>query len=470
MKMFLVLFFSLLMILAMGRPALQATQESRHKEWKISKKQQAFLDSLEHATFRFFWETANPKNGLIPDSYPDTEFSSVAGVGFALTSYLVGVENHYITRARAAERTLATLTFLMEAPQSNAPSGAAGYHGFFYHFLDMQSGLRYDQSELSTIDTALLMAGVLSSKNYFSGENEVEARIRAYADSLYRRVDWPWAYSRIHKPLLSLGWTPEEGFITYDWAGYSEGMILYLLAMGSPTHPIDADAWQRWTSTYKWDDFYGFPYVNFGPLFGHQYSHVWIDFRGIQDAYMREKGIDYFINSRLAAYASRAYSIANPDRWRGYGDMVWGLTASNGPGKATAQEDKNCVFHAYWARGSCAGYTRDDGTIAPTAVGGMVPFAPEITLPTLEYFYSHFGERLYGKYGFKDAFNLSYQSDSSEKGGWFDKHYLAIDEGPILLMIENYRTAFIWDLMKKDGYIRKGLETAGFRGGWLNKS
>jgi hypothetical protein len=266
---------------------------------------------------------------------------------------------------------------------------------------------------------------------------------------------------------LSMGWHPEKGPIAAYWRGYNEAMILYILALGSPTHPIDPTSWERWTSTYDWDDFYNNPHVNFGPLFGHQYSHVWIDFRDIQDTYMRSKGIDYFVNSRRATYASRAYSIHNPLQWAGYNNMVWGLTASNGPNSTIVQQgDRTREFQRYWARGTSARYLRDDGTIAPTAAGGSVPFAPEITIPTLAYFRSEFGERLYGEYGFKDAFNLSYPN---VPGGWFCNQYLAIDQGPILLMVENYRSDFVWELMKKNPYIKEGLRRAGFSGGWLGQ-
>ncbi|RJQ70229.1 MAG: Tat pathway signal protein [Desulfobacteraceae bacterium] len=436
------------------------------ESWKISPEQLTVLEDLQRDTFKFFWETTNPKNGLTPDRYPNMEYSSVAGVGFALTAYLIGVEKQYVTRQEAAERTLTTLRFLWEAPQSDDQRNAAGYKGFFYHFLDMDSGRRHHRSELSTIDTALLIAGVLSALTYFDADNEMEARIRTLADALYRRIEWPWAYSKKHQPLLSMGWRPEKGHIDAYWRGYNEAMILYILALGSPTHPIDPAAWEKWTSTYHWDTHFNYPHVNFGPLFGHQYSHVWIDFREIQDAYMRSKGIDYFVNSQRATYAAQAYCIANPSAWKGYNERVWGLTACNGPAGTTIYNgDKQLSFYRYWARGTSAGYLRDDGTISPTAVGGSIPFAPAITIGTLEHFRTEFGDRLYGEYGFKDAFNLSFP-DHPE--GWFDNHYLAIDQGPILLMIENYRSEFIWNLMKKNPYIKEGLARAGFDGGWLS--
>lgn len=466
-KLFCILSCALLLVAAPWSLNARASAKGRIA-WKISADQEQFLEHLQRKTFNFFWDTANPENGLIPDSFPGAKFSSVAGVGFALASYPVGIEEHYITREQGAERTLATLNFLLNAPQNASAEGAAGYKGFFYHFLRMDNGLRYEKSELSTIDTALLMAGVLTSGTYFQGDNPVEAKIRAEAEALYSRVDWPWAYSRAHEPLLTMGWTPEKGYIQYYWTGYSEAMILYVLALGSPTHPIAAAAWDRWTSTYVWSDPYGYAHVSFGPLFAYQYSQAWIDFRGIRDAYMRAKGIDYFINSRRAAYAGRAYCIANPDKWEGYGDLVWGLTASDGPGRNPTEEDpRPTLFHAYWARGFCSGCTRDDGTIAPTAVAGSIPFAPEITIPSLVYFRTRFGNEIYGKFGFKDAFNLSYRAGETEPVGWFDTHYLAIDQGPVLLMIDNYRTGFLWNLMKKNRHIRQGLERAGFTGGWL---
>jgi hypothetical protein len=437
------------------------------RPYRPTAQQQAFLDQVQHDTFKFFWDASPAGSGLTPDRAPGESASSVAAVGFALTSYLVGVERGYVTRAEAAARTLTTLRTLWEAPQGPAAEGVSGYKGLFYHFLDSR-GLRSDESELSTIDTALLMAGVLSSHTFFDRDEETERSIRLLSDRLYRRVDWAWAYSPRHKPLLSLGWSPEGGFIDYDWSGYNEGMLLYVLAMGSPTHPIDPGAWEEWTRSYRWAGHHGDPRVDFGPLFGHQYSHVWIDFRGIQDRYMRAKGIDYFVNSARATYANRAYCIANPGKWKGYGELVWGLTASDGPLRfGSAPSGGPTPFRAYWARGPGADASQDDGTIAPTAAGGSVPFAPEVAIPTLLNLRETFGDRLYGKYGFKDAFNLSYQETAEHPQGWFDDQYLAIDQGPILLMIENFRTGFVWDLLKRSPYVNAGLGVAGFTGGWL---
>src|SRR5438094_3719888 len=235
----------------------------------------AFLDTLEERTFHYFWDLTNPQNGLTPDRAPSPSFSSIAAVGFALTAYPIGVERGYITRADAGQRVVTTLRFFWTAPQDSAASGSAGYHGFFYHFLDMNTGTRFQQVELSTIDTALLLAGILTCQSYFDGTDAVEIEIRGLADSIYRRTDWQWAAPRA--PLVALGWHPdgpERGFLGYDWRGYNEAMILYILALGSPTHAVAPAAWSGWTAPYQWGTFYSQTHVGFAPLFGHHYSHV----------------------------------------------------------------------------------------------------------------------------------------------------------------------------------------------------
>jgi len=433
-----------------------------------------FLDTLQQRTFRWFWETTNPRNGLTPDRHPTKSFSSVAAVGFALSSYPVGVERGYVTREQAAERTLTTLRFLYNSPQGEARSGVAGHKGFFYHFLDMETGLRFEQVELSTIDTSLLLAGAITCQEYFDGASPTEAGIRAYADSLYRRVDWRWVQTK--PPLISMGWHPEKGFIDSYWVGYDEAMILLVLAMGSPTYPMGPEIWTTFTNNFKWAPFYGYEHVNFAPLFGHQYSHTWLDFRGIRDAHMRGKGIDYFENARRATLSQRAYAVENPMGWRDYGADVWGLTASDGPGDTTITIDgKAREFHSYWARGVDAHERRDDGTIAPTAAGGSIAYAPEVVLPALKAMRAKYGDDLFSTYGFVDAFNATLRDSAFKlKHGrivpgkaWFDIDYLGIDQGPIVLMAENYRTGLIWNLMKKNPHIVRGLCRAGFTGGWI---
>lgn len=254
------------------------------------------LNNLERRTFRFFWNTANKRNGMIPDRYPSPSFASIAAVGFGLTAYVVGAERGYISRAQARLRVLRTLRFLEGLPQGPDETGKAGYKGFYYHFLHMHNGQRFGTSELSTVDTALLLGGVLLCQSYFDRDSRAEREIRSLAETLYGRADWAWAQNR--PPAISHGWRPETGFLRFDWRGYNEAMLVYILALGSTTHPVEDGLWEEWTQTYKnsWGKFSGQEFLSFGPQFGHQYSHVWIDFRGIQDKFMREKGIDYFEN------------------------------------------------------------------------------------------------------------------------------------------------------------------------------
>lgn len=437
-------------------------------------KDDPLLDDLEERTFRWFWDLADPGTGLIPDRNPTPSFSSVAAVGFGLTAYVVGAERGWVTREQARDRVRHVLEFLWNAPEGPQPKGVTSYKGFFYHFLDMKTGHRFETVELSTIDTTLLLAGALTCQSYFDRNDPAEAAIRDLVEKLYARVDWQWA--QVRPPAVSHGWEPESGFIISDWKGYNEAMILYVLALGSPTHPVPPEAWQAWTSTYQWHRYFGQEHLTFGPLFGHQYSHVWIDFRGIQDEYMRGKGIDYFENSRRAAYSQQTYAIENPGGWRGYGAKLWGLTASDGPLDITLTIDgRKRTFHTYWARGTSPQELTDDGTLVPTAAAASLPFAPEIVVPAIREMRDRYGEHLYGRYGFLDAFNPTFDVDVKPQHGkvvrglgWFDTDYLGIDQGPIVAMIENYRSDLIWRLMRNNPHIRRGLERAGFSGGWLD--
>jgi hypothetical protein len=435
--------------------------------------QNAFLDTLSHRSFDYFWELTDPATGLTPDRAPTQSFSSIAAIGFALTAYPVGVEHGWISRAEAGERVLTTLRFLWHLPQGDARSGMGGFHGFFYHFLNPGTGTRFEQVELSTIDTSLLLLGVLFCGQYFDGTGAGETEIRALSDSLYDRVDWTWIQPR--PPLVSMGWTPEEGFHSYDWKGYDEAMLLYVLALGSRTHPIDASAWPAWTASYQWGTFEGREQVGFAPLFGHQYSHVWIDFRGIQDAYMRAHGLDYFKNSRRATLSQREYAIRNPMGWQGYDSLSWGLSACDGPADVTLQYNgESRRFQTYSARGASHTEVRDDGTITPHAAGGSIAFAPEVVVPTLMAMRSRLGDKLFSRFGFLDAYNASFTYDTPVPqghvvpgAGWFDTDYIGIDVGPTLLMTENLRSGLVWKLMRRQPAIRRGLERAGFTGGWL---
>jgi hypothetical protein len=398
---------------------------------------ETFLDLVQRTAFEYFWYETNPENGLVKDRSSDASLSSIAAVGFGLSALTVGIDRGWISREAGRERVLTTLRFLWNSPQGPG-ADATGYNGFYYHFLDMQSGRRVGDSELSTIDTALLLGGVLHAQQYFDQADATEAEIRVLADDIYRRVKWPWMQARSAK--ICHGWTPETGFLPYDWGGYNESMILYLLALGSPALPISPDAWTAWTSSYAWQTHYGHAFVVFPPLFGHQYSHVWVDFRGIRDTYMRDKGLDYFENSRRATLANRAYAIANPEGWADYGENVWGLTASDIPS-------------SYRARGAPPP-ENDDGTITPTAVGGSFAFTPHESLGALRYMYDTYRTKIWGPYGFKDAFNPSMK--------WFASDYLGIDQGPIVLMIENYRTGRVWQVFMQHPAIQRGLARAGF--------
>ena len=437
------------------------------------------FDDIERRTFNFFWATANPANGLVPDRYPSPSPASVAAIGFGLTAYVIGSDRGFVTREQARERTLKTVRFLRDAPQGPRARGMTGHKGFFYHFLDMKTGTRAGPSELSTVDTALVLAGLLHVQSYFDGAHPIEAEIRAGVEAIYRRVDWTWA--QVRGPLISLSWTPEDGFAPYDWGGYNEAMLVVLLALGSPTHPVDESAWDAWSKGYSgaWPRFMGYEYLGFAPLFGHQYSHTWIDFRGIQDALMRRHGIDYFESSRRATYAQRAYAIANPKRWFEYGANVWGFTACDGPGWVhdTDRAGRARFFLDYRARGAGQAATIDDGTIAPTAALSSLPFAPEIVIPAALEMHARYGKFIYSTYGFVDSFNRSFTSTDARLSngrvdpdfGWIASDYLGIDQGPILAMIGNYRNEIVWDRMRRCLPLRRGLERAGFRGGWLAK-
>ncbi len=251
-------------------------------------------------------------------------------MGFALTAYPIAVERGLIPRSEAAQRVKKTLQFLLGLPQHDGPTRTSGYRGFFYHFLDVQDGTRVWNCELSTIDTGLLLMGALFCQSYFDGEDSTESAVRWTADTLYRRVEWDWATDS--SPGISHGWEPEVGFNKTRWRGYDESAFLIMLALASPTHPVRDGMWDYWVETCIWAEYYGIEFISFAPLFGHQFSHCWIDFRGIQDRFMRERGIDYFENSRRATYSQRRYAIDNPGGWKGYADSIWGLTACDGPG------------------------------------------------------------------------------------------------------------------------------------------
>jgi hypothetical protein len=419
-----------------------------------------FLDTLQYRSFLYFINEINPENGLVKDRSQAGSPASTAATGWGVAAWAIGAEHNWITRERAAELTLNLLRFLMNSEQSEKPD-ATGYKGFYYHFLDMKTGKREWNCELSTIDTAWLIAGIRFAMHYYNKDNESEKEIRELGEKVTNRVDWSWAVIQKsrhngHEKLISMAWSPEKGLSDFGWFGYTEALFLYILAAGTNlNNPVEV--YNQWLSGYKWKEHYeGLPHVIFPPLFGHQFSHMFIDFKGLKDSYLREKGIDYFENSRRAALANRMYCIQNPNKWAGYDSLTWGISACDGPG---SEYNKNGYkFEGYAGRGASGpgDVIADDGTITPEAAGGSIPFAPEVCIPALKNMYEKYGNKgLWGKYGFVDAFNLT--------ADWYDKDWLGLDQGPYVIMIENYRTGMVWNYMMEDPVIKKGLEIPGIR-------
>jgi len=398
-----------------------------------------FLEYVQQTAFDYFWYESNPVNGMVRDRSTPASPCSIAAVGFGLTAIGIGIDHGWITRAQGRARVLQTVRSFWTLPQGDQTSGTAGHNGWFYHFLDMRTGLRYTpfQTELSSIDTALLLAGILYAGEYFDGPHPDEVEIRQLAEAIANRIDWNWMAQGTN--VLSMGWMPGSGFLASKWIGYNEASILYILGLGAEINPLPASSWDRWTAGYRWATNYGQAYVPFAPLFGHQYSQCWLDLRHTADNYMRGKSITYFENSRRATIAQRAYCAANPKGY-GYSTNVWGLTACDGPG-------------GYSARGAPPP-ENDDGTIAPTAPGGSMPFAPEYCLPALRTMYDRYRAQIWTGYGFRDAFNL--------RQNWWASDVLGIDEGPIVVMIENHRSQSVWRLFMKNKQVQRGLKRAGF--------
>lgn len=421
---------------------------------------EALLERLQRDAFDYFLKNHNPHNGLVADATHKDAPCSIAVIGFALSAYPVGVERGWMERAEAVQRTLVTLRFLMNSDQSGS-AHATGYRGFYFHFLDMDSGTRVWHSEVSLIDTGFLIAGVLTAATYFDAENPDEIELRRLAAALYRRVDWRWAQREAGA--VTHGWKPECGFLDYGWEGYSEAILLYVLGLGSPTHPLTDASFTAWTMTYQWENLYGHDFLYAGPLFIHQFSHAWIDFRGIRDAFMREKNCDYFENSRRATYVQREYAMRNPGSFADYGANCWGLSAGDGP-NATARRiaGRQQSFYGYAARG--VPYGPDDGTLCPSSVLSSLVFAPELVLPTLH--------ALWSRTDADDATFLhtsGFNPTVTELGphGWISEGEFGLDQGMIVLMIENYRSGLLWRLSRANPFVRTGLRRAGFKGGWL---
>ena len=401
------------------------------------------LETLQRETFDYFLNEVNPANGLIRDRNNGSTLCSIASVGFGLSAIPIGVDHGWVTRAQARARVRTTLNTFYTGPQGTLALGTIGYKGFFYHFLNMNTATRYDTGvELSSIDSGLLFAGVMDARQYFNDPGDAdEIAIRLMADSLAQRTDWN--FMRNFNPGVMMGWKPSFGFLGFgQWIGYNEAMIMYLEGLGSSSYQLPASAWGTWTSGYHFDTLYGQSFVTCPPLFTHQYSHCWIDFRNIADAYMRTKGLTYFDNSRRATLAQHAYCIANPIGALGYSDSLWGITAGDGP-------------FGYTARGAPPNQN-DNGTITPTAAISSIVFTPNESIGFIRFMWDHYRPTVWGAYGWKDGFNLSI-------GNWIATDVIGIDQGPILLMIENYLNGKPWQRVTSHPAVQLGLTRAGFQ-------
>ncbi|MFH0735214.1 MAG: glucoamylase family protein [bacterium] len=426
---------------------------------KLTEKENKFLDTLQYKTFLYFINEVNFNNGLVRDRSTKESPASMAATGFAIPVWAIGVEHNWITIEQARDLTLNLFIFLLNSEQSEKED-ATGYEGLYYHFVDINTGKRMWNCELSTIDTGLLLAGIRFAVQYFSSDNPKDIEIRKLGDKITNRVNWNFtcvSEEGNFKSTISMSWDPKDKLSKVGWHGYNEALIMYVLAAGSNYTNIN-EAYNNWLKPYIFDEPYeGLKHILFPPLFGHQYSHIFIDFRNIYDEYTDSINIDYFENSRRAVYTQQKYAIENPYKFVGYDSLTWGITACDGPGQPYNTPEHK--FEYYSGRGtSGAKYNYfDDGTIAPTAAAASIAFAPEIVTPTIINMYEKYGNKgLWGKYGFVDAFNPT--------AGWFAKDYIGIDQAPIVLMIENYRNGFVWNYCKKDPVIKKGLEVLKFRG------
>jgi len=401
----------------------------------LSKDDEAFLEDLSKRSFLYFWEQGDSHTGLVPDRAKFDggvatgrahNVASIAATGFGLTGLCIAAERHWITEDQALQRAQVTLRFLA----GRLPNE----HGFYYHFVDCTTGARIWASEASSIDTALLLGGVLTVGQRFHRDPEI---VRL-AELIYRRIDFQWMLSGSPN-VLSHGWKPETGFIRYRWDAYCELAILYLLAIGSPAHPIPPDAWYAWWRPRV--SYQQYKYVGGGPLFTHQYSHAWVDFRHRQDS--GPLSTNYFENSILATHAHRLFCMSLAPKFpKSYGPNLWGITASDSA-------------KGYRAWGGPPFHTSIDGTLVPCAAGGSLMFTPEICLPDLLNMRDTFGAKAYGHYGFIDAFNPT--------TGWFDSDVLGIDVGITLLSAENLRSGNVWRWFMRNREIPKAMHLARFR-------
>jgi hypothetical protein len=396
----------------------------------ISPQDRAFLEDLERRSVAYFWEQADHGTGLVLDRSstdggrakgPSRDIASIAATGFGLTAICIGVEHGWIPRDLALERVRTTLRFFAQkADQEN---------GWFYHWMDVSNGDRRWDSETSSVDTAFLLAGILTAASYFAKDSEIPNLARG----IFERVDFKWMLDG-DPLLLSHGWRRGKGFLKYKWNTYNESSLLYLLAIGSPTHPINADSWYAWDRPlYNYDSYH---FISGGPLFTHQYSHAWVDFRNRRD----RSFVDFYRNSVNATRANRVYCL-NLNLPNTFGPDVWGITASDGP-------------RGYRIYGEIKAFEPVDGTVAPSAAGGSLMFTPDISIPALRDMRDRYSDNVYGRYGFVDAYNPS--------AGWFDNDVVGIDAGIMLLSAENLLTGNVWRWFMANQAISRGFDLAGF--------
>jgi hypothetical protein len=392
----------------------------------LSPEDDAFLEELQRATFLYFWEQADPNTGLVKDrcnvrTKEDRGIvASIAATGFGLTALCIGAEREYVRYTEARGRAVDALRFLL----SKMPT----HRGFYYHFADVRTGERVWSSEISSIDTAILLCGVITCRHYFRYRE-----ITRLASQIFNRVDWTWLSA--DTSLLPHGWTPELGFLQYRWDNYSELMMMYLLGLGSSAHPLPVQAWHAWKrSTFEYD---GMRYIgSYAPLFVHQYSQAWFDFRGKRDRYA-----DYFRNSIIATEVHRRFCLELAGQYPHFTEDLWGITAS---------DSKN----GYVVWGGPPEMGPIDGTVVPSATGGALPFLPQAALRVLKNIKHRFGQRTWSRYGFVNAFN--------PMTDWYDTDVVGIDTGITLLMAENLRTGLIWKTFMQSPEVQRALERAGF--------
>jgi xylan 1,4-beta-xylosidase len=417
------------------------------------------LDRLEADAFRYFSQNANPENGLVADSTKKGSASSIAATGFALSCYPVAVERGWLSRKQAADTVLKTLKFFAGSRQG-PDAKATGHKGFYYHFLDMKSGARAEACELSMIDTAILMAGMMVDHEYFDRKTAAERQIRSLAKRLFDRVDWRWTLDKNGE--VNESWKPGEGFKKADWAGYTEALVMYVLGAASTSYPLPQDAYKKDAQHYQWRHNAGLDWIHATPLFIHLFPQAWLDLRGLQDGYVnRHAGMDYFENTRRAIAVQRDYAYLNANNFAGYGKDIWGLSACEGPsGKRKMRNGEKKQFLGYAARGVTTG--PDDGTLVPWAAAACMAHAPDDALAGLHAVLKAYPRAL-NDGQFRGAINPSLPGEGPE--GWLAPACYGIDQGLVVMTIENARSGLIWKLTRNSSIFRKGLKLLDFRAG-----